>query len=458
MRRANLPALAPSLVGRALRLSVIEGVLWALMVGVGEVYFLADGVRLGASPAELGLLAGLPLALGATGPLLALRLLRIMERRKPVVVGAAAGQALSLFLLAALDAGGGLRPAGLIAVACLYQVCAQAAGTAWSSWYGDLVPVAVRGSYFAKRGRAGHVGTLAGLVIGGLILSELEPARAGDAGAAGGAGYALAYALAGVFRSASVVLLCASAEGRFGGLAGRARIVRFLRTGRGTGAWRVVLLVALLQVAIYTSSPFFNPFMLEELAFSYPEYMAAAACVVVMKVVMMPAWGRSIDRSGARKTLVRGALLLAVVPLFWLKVGGLGGVLLCQAASGIAWSGFEVGHFSLLLELSYRRLRPTVFAAQSIVSGAAQLLGSLAGASLLEARLPERGLFALSGVGRIAAALCLLRLLPRGTAVIPGVRPLLRLAGFRPWGGVAYRPVEESGAGVEPAGENESSA
>jgi hypothetical protein len=72
--------------------------------------------------------------------------------------------------------------------------------------------------------------------------------------------------------------------------------------------------------------------------------------------------------------------------------------------------------------------------------------------------MPERGLFALSGVGRIAAALCLLRLLPRGTAVIPGVRPLLRLAGFRPWGGVAYRPVEEPRAGVEPAGGNESSA
>jgi hypothetical protein len=430
-----------------MRLSIYEGALYALMVGVGEVYFLADAVRLGASAAEIGLLSGLPLAIGAVGPLAALRLLGLLGRRKPIVAVSAFGQAVALFVLAGLDAADALTPRLLIGVACFYQFCAQSAGTAWSSWYGDLVPSAVRGRYFARRSAGAYWGTLAGLVIGGLILWRLEPARAGAAEAAGGSGYAVAFALAGLFRCASVALLCVSAEGRFSGMPGRAHIVRFLRTARGTGAWKVVLLIGVLQVAVHVASPFFNPFMLEELSFGYPEYTAAAALLVVMKVLMLPAWGRSIDHSGARKTLVRGALLLAVVPLPWTVVSGLFGVLLCQTASGIAWSGFEVGHFSLLLELSYRRLRPTVFAAQSVVSGLAQLVGSLAGAALLESRaLEPRGLFAVSGFGRIAAALLLLRLLPRTAVLIPGVRPLLRLAGFRAWAGVAHRPVQESGS------------
>jgi MFS family permease len=429
-----------------MRLSLAEAVLFALMVGVGEVYFLADGVRLGAGAAEIGLLAGLPLALGALGPLAALRLLARVGRRKPIVVAAAASQAVALFLLAGLNAGGALTPRILIAVACGYQFAAQAAGTAWSSWYGDLVPAAVRGRYFARRSRGAYVGTLVGLIGGGLVLTWLEPTRAGGAEAAGGLGYAVAYGFAGVFRCASVGLLASADEGRFSGTPDRARIVRFLRTGRGTGAWRVVLLVALLQVAVQTASPFFNPYMLKNLSFSYLEYTASASCLLVMKVLMMPLWGRSIDSRGARRTLVRGAILLAIVPLPWTLVSGLGGVILCQAASGIAWSGFEVGHFSLLLELSYRRLRPTVFAAQSIVSGVAQLVGSSIGGALLEAHLDPRALFAISGTARIGAALCLWRMLP-GAAAVPGAHPILGMLGFRSWAGVAHRPLEEAHAG-----------
>jgi MFS family permease len=454
LQTRDLPDLTASERRRAMRLSRFDAAVYAVMVGLGEAYFLADGVRLGASAAEIALLVGLPLALGACGPILALRLLRTLGRRKPVVVGGAAGQAAVLFLLAGLDAGGVTTARVLIAASVAYQVCAQAAGTAWSSWYGDLVPAAVRGRYFATRNRGAYAGTLFGLIAGGLLLSVLEPARAGVAGAAGGAGFAVAYAAAGACRCASVALLVASREGRFSGVPDRARVARFLRTQRGSGAWRLVLLVGALQVAVYVASPFFNPYMLAHLGFTYLEYMAASACLVVVKVLVLPLWGRAIDRGGARKTLLRGAALLALVPLPWIFVGELGGALFCLALSGSAWAGFEVGHFALLLELGYRRMRPTVFAAQSVVTGCAQLGGALIGGGLL-GLLDPRAVFGLSGGLRITVALLLIRLAPAGARAIGRVRPAFRVAGFRAGTGMAQRPVEESDVASEPVSSSE---
>lgn len=450
VRTTSLPELDEAARGRAMRLSRIDAAVYALMVGLGEAYFLADGVRLGATPTEIALLVGLPLAVGASGPILALRLLRTLGRRKPVVVGAAAGQGAILLGLAWLDANGITTASLLIAVSTLYQIFAQSAGTAWSSWYGDLVPAAGRGRYFATRNRGAYAGTLVGLVAGGLILSRFEPARAGIAGAVGGGGFAVAYLLAGIFRCVSVALLAASPEGRFSGMPDRARVGRFLRTQRGSGAWRLVLLVGLLQVAVYVASPFFNPYMLEALEFTYIEYMIASACLVVAKVLALPLWGRWIDQRGPQRTLALGGLVLAIVPLPWILASDLWGVLLCEAISGAAWSGFEVGHFSLLLELGYRRMRPTVFAAQSVVTGSGQLVGGLIGSALLASALDPRAIFAVSSGLRIGVVLLLIWLLPRRAIGVLRPQPQFRIAGFRPGTGMARRPVEETDVRSDP--------
>ncbi|QDU68160.1 MFS transporter [Engelhardtia mirabilis] len=438
MPGSPLIALTVAERARAMFLSRLDAIVYAVMVGLGEAYFLADAVRLGASATQIALLVGLPLAVGATGPVLALRLLAALGRRKPVVVAAAVGQALMLLLLAALTREGSTGPNLLIALATAYQVCAQTAGTAWSSWYGDLVPADVRGRYFASRNRGAYAGTLVGLVAAGLILSQLEPARAGVAGAGGGAGFALAYLLAGACRVVSVGLLAASREGRFSGLPSRARVGRFLTTQRGTSAWRLVLMVGLLQLPVQIAAPFFNPFMLEELEFTYVEFMVASASILLLKVLVLPLWGRSIDRHGARRTLLRGAVLLALVPLPWVIAERLWFVVLCQLLSGAAWSGFEVGQFSLLLEVSYRRMRPTIFAAQAMVNGTAQLAGGLLGSLVIANSADPRSVFALSGVLRMAVVVMLIWLLPASTRRL---RPQLRVVGFRPGGGLDQRPI-----------------
>jgi len=429
-----------------MRLSLVEGLLYALMVGCGETYFLPNAIRLGASALEQGLLISMPLFLGALGSLAALRALSRLRGRKGLVVVACLLQGVLLLLLGEGCARGIVDPALLIASFCVHQVLGQAAGTAWSSWYGDLVPAEIRGRYFARRNRGVYLATFAGLVLGGLLLGRFESGSAGSVGVGeGGGGFRLVLTLAGGFRLLSAALLLLSPEPPFRGLSPPTRLIRFLRTERGSNAWRMLLVGAALQLLVYVGSPYFGPFMLEELNFSYEAYMASAATVVIAKFVLLPVWGRLVDLHGARSVYGAAALLVAIVPLPWLWADGLGWVIPSQALSGLSWAAYEVAYFSLMLESSYKTTRPHAFAAQNVLNGTAQLLGSLLGAALLASSHRDfRLLFLLTLVGRLAVALFVPRLIPAraGAPAVGRGAILLRVIGFRAHGGVVHRPLD----------------
>ncbi|MGB5222659.1 MAG: MFS transporter [Polyangiales bacterium] len=430
---------------RAMRLSLADALFYALMVGAGEVYFLADAVRLGATSVEQALVITLPLCVGTLGPLLSLGLLGRFRRRKAVVVSAATLQALTLFTIVFTDTTGTLSPPLLIALASAYQVFAQAAGTAWASWYGDLVPARVRGRYFATRNRIAQVATSGSLVVAGLLLQELEPGAAGAvAPGAGGLGYAIIFGAAGLFRLVSAILLALSPEPPAQLLSDRRETLSFARSDEALPVRRILLFAAALQLTVYMASPYFGPFMLEELRLSYAEYMAGSLAVVVLKFASLPSWGRLIDRHGARAAFLLAVVLVALVPLPWLWVRGVGMVIVAQSLSGLSWGGHEVSQFSLLLETSHARSRLHVFAMMSVFTGVAQLTGSLIGGWLLMS--VDRNflvVFVVSAACRLGVALAAPAIIPAGIGT-PGIgrrRLFLRLLGFRASGGMESRPV-----------------
>lgn len=424
-------------------LSRIDALMFAVMVGCGEAYFLADGVRLGATTAELGLLVGLPYFVGALGPVATVLLLTKWGRRKPVVVLSALSQALVLSTLAVLAATDRLTPFRLILFACVYQVFGQAAGVAWSSWYGDAVPPRLRGRYFASRSGWAHLVTSAAVVGAGLCLQFLEPGAAGDVEpGVGGAGYVAIYGVASVARLLSCVLLLFSPEPSAATLACLKTVFQTLKTVEGRRMQRLVNSVAAMQFAVYVGAAYFTPFMLSELSFSYAEYTLASVSLVVIKFLAMKGWGRSIDRDGARVVYLRTTVLVALVPIPWMLAQGLGGVLAVQVFAGLAWGGYEVSQFTLLLEAANARLRPALLAGSNVVTGFAQFLGSLVGGVVAEATDRDyRIVFGATFLGRLAAAFFVAPLVRRVSDLSPHPRVFLRILGVRPGGGLGHRPV-----------------
>jgi len=435
--------LPPERLARTLVLSKVEGMAFATMVGLGEAYFVADAIRLGSTALQIALIVGLPLCVGALGPLMALRLLGRFRRRRALTAIAASGQALVLALLAVADRQHLASPALLILGVCIYQVCGQGAATCWNSWFGDIVPAGTRGSWFARRNRLVYALNFLGLVGAGLITQALEPAIGQETEHAG-RGFFVIYLAAATARLGSVMLTLLSAEPAYRGLVKTTRVLRYLRTERGSDATRVLLLAAALYFMVYAGSPYFSPFMLRTLHFSYAEYMAATVAAILFKVAFLPLWGRGIDASGPRRMFRWAALLIAVVPLPWLWAGSLWWVVPAQALSGASWAGYEVAQFSLLLGVTYGGTRPQVFAAQSILNGAVQFLGGLVGAAIVGAAAGDlRVVFAVSLLGRLAIAGVLWRALP-GPLPAPLRKPArLRPVGIRAHGGLVHRPVPE---------------
>jgi MFS family permease len=439
------PFISSRLVRRALRLSIAEGMCWALMVGLSEAYFVAAAVRLGAGPLALGLVVTLPLCLGAAGPLIALAVLRRVASRKWLVVAAAVMQSAVLAGIVVTDAVGALTPRLLIAAVCVYAMAGQSAGTAWASWIGDLVPSKRRGRYFALRNRAIQLATALALVGGGVLLERLEPGAAAEARtlATSGAGFRVIFLFAVGCRLASALLLALCPEPTFRGVAHRQDAMRFLGSERGRRGAGLLLVGAAFFVTVYLSAPYFAPFMLTELRFSYLEYMAASVSVVLVKALVFPLWGQLLDRRGARLVFHIAIVATALVPLPWILARHLGWVVAAQALSGTSWSAYEVAYFALLLESSTKRARPHLFAIQSLLHGGAQLLGGTLGGLVFAALGGSyQALFAVSVAGRLLVAFAAVGMATR--VIAPAVRRRLavRIVGLRPHGGVVYRPIE----------------
>jgi len=418
-----------------MRRSLVEGVAYAIMFGLADLYFVADGVRMGATSVEVGLLVGLPLAAGAIGAWIGLWLLRWAGRRRPVVVTGASCQAAVLLLTAWMQwTAQGTLPR-FIALVCAYHLSGQLHGASWSSWMGDLVPARIRGRYFSRRTWAVQIVSFGVLLVGGAVLQGLEsPTR-------GGQGFALLYLLGGLARSVSATLIALTPEGR-PAAAPVATNLSMVPHWRRAGD-RLLLVGGFVYFAVYIGSPFFTPYMLEDLGFSYVEFTAVSAVLVLVKVVSMPRWGKALDRYGAAATYRLTLVLLAIVPLPWLFVEGTVGVAFAQGLSGFSWAAHEVAFFALVLELNDPSERPRAYTLQTMVNGVAQLVGSLGGGVLLAWLVDPRLVFASTTVARALAVVVGALLLHRIFATVRVGRRalLLRVIGLQPSGGAIHRPM-----------------
>ncbi len=421
-----------------MRRSFAEAIAYAAMFGLAEMFFVPDAVRLGAGPLAIAVVVGLPLAAGAAGASVGLRLVGWSSRRRPVVVGGVVGQALVLCALATAEAMTLNTPALLVAAACAYHFCAQLVAGPWSAWLGDIVPARIRGRYFSNRTRAVHLTSFVALLAGGLILQWLQP----PLGTAGGSGFAVLFATAALARVVSAALLATTPEGRR--RPDEAPVATSLRPQWRVPADRLMLGAGLIYLAVYVGSPFFTPFMLEELRLDYAQYTLATAAMVACKVLSLRRWGHAVDRFGAAAVYRLAIVLVALIPVPWLFVQGAVGASLAQAVSGFAWAAHEIALFSVVLETTPSPQRPRVYALQSISTGLGQLGGSLAGALIVVWLSDTRQLFAVSSGLRLLAAAAVVWALAETfrTVRIGRRRLLLRVIGLRVSGGAVHRPMD----------------
>ena len=168
------------------------------------------------------------------------------------------------------------------------------------------------------------------------------------------------------------------------------------------------------QAAVQISSPYFNPYMLGELRFSYSIYVIVVCAAIVAKIVFLPTVGRIADRMGVRRVFWISAAAIVPSPALWLVSNNCGYLIAVQIYSGMAWCAYDLATLLLFFETIPRQKRVDVLAYFNLANSAATAAGSLFGAGILATWGANRQayliLFVLSALARATAIVLLLRI------------------------------------------------
>jgi MFS family permease len=427
---------APSPLRRDLRSIVGDGIAFSLMVGVGETYLPAFVLAAGLGEISAGLVATLPMLVGASLQLVSPAAVRRLGSHRRWVVWSARLQAASFAPLVAGALAGGIDRLWVFVAAAAYWGFGMATGPAWNTWVSTLVPERRRARFFARRNRWCQAALLVGVLAGGALL-EGGP-RLGDRLRV----FALLFAAAAAARVASSFFLASQSEPE--PLPRGQRDLRpreFLaRLGPAHDGQLLVYLLG-MQVAVHLAAPFFTPFLLGPLELSYASFTLYTAVALVARVVALPWLGQLAHRFGARSVLWLGALGIVPLPCLWLVSSEPLFFVALQAAAGVAWAALELGTLLAFFEDIERHERTSVLTYFNLANALAIATGTLLGAALFAELGPERGyaaLFVLSAAGR-ALCLLLVRRVPPPERPAPSLE--LRTLAVRPNAGALQRPI-----------------
>lgn len=415
-----------------------DGAYYSLMVGAGETYLPVFALALQMGDVVSGLMATVPFAIGSFCQLFAgYGVMKLSSRRRWVLLCASI-QSLALFAIAALALFPVSQPGILLGLASVYWSAGLAAGPAWNIWIGRLVPPDSRVRFFSMRSLITQVTTLIGLIVTGLLLSSVHLDSEKLEMFAG------IFFLAGCLRLASLYHLWRQIE------LSNPIPLSSLKPKKGEiRRWMKNRQIALTAVymfgmafAVHIASPFFNPYMIQQLNFEYKTYMMVIGVACVAKIVSYPLLARLAAKFGVASLMIIGLLGLIPSPLLWIVSDHIAYLCAIQVIGGVAWGSYELGITLVLLENHNDQDRSRILTMTGFLSAIGMLGGSILGAQLLKTGLASKEsyhlLFMISSILRFMPVVLLPYFLGRSIKV---GRIFVRVIGVRPGIGAVMKPI-----------------
>jgi MFS family permease len=414
MHKAHPDPQIDAKIRRSLRYSLLDGASFSLMLGSAESYFQAFALFLKATVAQVGIVYTIPMFAASVIQLHGGSLLRWFRSRKNLTVLTGALRSLLFVPLILVYYMGVARVWILLGIICLYFALNYVPIPAWTSWMRDLVDENRRGAYFSRRNRISNLVALLGIVFAGLILEyfNVRPFL----------GFTLIFCVALLGSIGSTVFLSLKYDVPYSEtLPDREGFFRFSIQMFRSNFGRFVLYNFSLYLAVFFSGPFFVPYMLKDLGFSYFQFMIATSLTVLFKFVTLTLWGELGDRYGNKKILVLASLFITTLPFLWIVSRAFWWICLIQVFGGLAWAGFDISALNFAYDVlpSEKVARHTSYLI--FYRGLAIFIGGLIGGLLIHrfSLFGSRyyGNFFFSGVLRVLIAVPFLFFLKEERAV-----------------------------------------
>ncbi|MBC8138023.1 MAG: MFS transporter, partial [Fibrella sp.] len=392
---------------RGLRISTWDAVyatVWmVLTTGAFQIGFAR---YLGASDFVLGLLAGLPAAVGLLQIPASLYSDRLASRKRFVAFNAVAGRLVWLLILAMpFFVPQALQVWVFVALLTVSSALLTIIGPAWTSWMSDLVPADFRGRYFGQRSMLAGIVTVliplpAGAFLDLAVKHQWFEVRWG---------FAVLFAIACVASVASFVMLLRQPEPpRIAPPGDRVNPFKALSAPLADRNFRAFITYSAAIVVSQTfAGQFFVAWQLDRDGLNMPyltvQILGAVASGAGLATTQI--WGYLSDKFGSRPLLQLATIATVVAPILWLfTIRGqftynVVLIVILNLVAGLAWAGVGLAQFNLLLSTAPAESRSTYVAVFSaitgIVGGVAPILGGIAMEVLKPVVLPF-GIFSIN--------------------------------------------------------------
>lgn len=363
-------------INKSLRFSILDGIFYALMIGMGDSFLSPFAIFLSASNLEVALLASLPLALGSIFQLFSNDFLYFCGSRKKAVCWGVFLQGwifIPMFCIFFMDSH---RVIWFIFCVAIYRICGMIIGPIWNSWMGDLVPSQTRGKYFASRSRVMELSTFLSLLMAGYFLKRIS-SNYGNAFN----GFLILFLISYFCRMMSCFFLSRKCEPEYHAKEHhKLPFSDFLKKEEFKECRSFVFYLSLMNLAVYLGAPFFAPYMLNEIKLNYFNFTIVNATAVFAKIISMPAWGMASDQFGAKRLLMVAGLLMPMSPIMWFFSHNFYYLILIQIYSGFVWAGFELCAFNVMFEITKSDTRVECISYYNVINGLSLFCGSILGA------------------------------------------------------------------------------
>jgi HEAT repeat protein/nitrate/nitrite transporter NarK len=377
---------------RGLRISIWEGVwatVWmALTTGPFQTGF---ALHLGATPVQLGLLAGLPAAVNLLQIPAAAYVERRGERRVFCGVSSVLGRLLWIpILLIPFLVPHAAQLTTFLLLLTLSSALLTIVMPAWSSWMSDLVPATSRGDYFGRRNMyAGIVAMLAPLPAGAFLDQAVKYGRFDPR-----IGFAVLFGVASIAAVAAFLMILSQPEPPMMHAAVRENPLK--AAAAPLSDKKFVSFLAFSALAVLSQSfagQFFMTWQLDKTALNLP-YLTVqilGASAAGSGLAMTPIWGYLSDKYGSRPVLMMASAVTIFAPLLWcltipnLLWWNIGVIILLNLLSGAAWAGVGLTQFNMLLNMSDAARRATYVAVFSAITGLVGFASPILGGAAMNA-------------------------------------------------------------------------
>ena len=388
---------------KAMKLNTVEGAFAVASDNLAGPYLSLFALALGASPSQIGMLSAFPNFLGNILQIpYGILAERMKDRRLLCIIGGFFARS-SWILIAFIPFlfPPEQRVSVVILLASFRIIMANLGGPAWAALQADIIPRSIRGKYYANRNVVLNICALLATFAANRLLGLEFPGN-----------YQIIFVGAAILGITSTVLFIFIP---FNSSGPKERTERDLSVGQQAKQF-LTAVKKNRDFTNYTRSSFvwnfgvsfasslFSVYFVQTLGGQPGSWAIITGASITTQILFQRYWGRLADMFGQKSVMSVTGLGAVSLPILWFFAPKSWFPIIINLISGIAWGGYNLAAFNLLLEITPDENRSLYVGVYNTLMGLSTTAGPLIGGFAAEV-LGLRTIFLISAALRGAGLL-----------------------------------------------------